>query len=79
MTWFIGFIVILVGVFMVVKTQWIYEFTGPIEFAERYLGTEGGTMLFLKLLGIAAIILAFLGMTGILGGWVIRFFGPALS
>ena len=60
---------------MVVKTKWIYDFTGPIDWAEEHLGTEGGTRLFIKLLGVLLILGAFLGVTGILGGWVQSIFG----
>ncbi|MEK7637243.1 MAG: hypothetical protein AAB402_02525 [Patescibacteria group bacterium] len=75
MKWLISLIVIAVGAFMVIKTQWIYDFTGPIDWAEQHLGTEGGTRLFIKLLGVLLILGAFLGVTGILGNWVLAIFG----
>ena len=75
MNWLIGLIVILVGVFMVIKTQWIYDFTGPIEWAEQHLGTEGGTKVFIKLLGVVLIIGTFLAATGILGNLILGIFG----
>ncbi len=75
MNWLIALLVIAVGSFMVVKTQWIYDFTGPIDWAEQHLGAEGGTRLFIKLLGTLLILGAFLGVTGILGGWLTGFFG----
>jgi hypothetical protein len=74
MKWLIGFLVIAVGALMVIKTQWIYDFTGPIDWAESHLGSEGGTRLFIKLLGVLIIVGAFLGVTGILGNWVLSFF-----
>ena len=75
MKWFIGLLVIGVGSLLVLRTQWIYDFTGPIDWAEQHLGTEGGTRLFIKLIGVLIILGAFLGVTGILGGWVTSFFG----
>jgi predicted small integral membrane protein len=75
MNWFIGLLVIGVGSLLVIRTQWIYDFTGPIDWAEQHLGTEGGTRLFIKLIGVLFIIGAFLGVTGILGNWVAGFFG----
>ena len=75
MTWFIGLLVIGVGSLLVIKTQWIYDFTGPIDWAEQHLGTEGGTRLFIKLIGVLMIIGTFLAITGILGGWVSSIFG----
>jgi hypothetical protein len=75
MSWFIAFLVIAAGCLLVIKTQWFYDFTCPIDWAEQHHGTEGGTRLFIKLLGVLLIIGAFLGVTGILGGWVVGFFG----
>jgi len=75
MKWFIGLLVIGVGSLLVIKTQWIYDFTGPIDWADQHLGTEGGTRLFIKLIGVLFIIGAFLAVTGILGGWITSFFG----
>jgi hypothetical protein len=79
MNWAIGIIVILVGIFMVLKTQWIVSFTGPIAWAEEHLGTEGGTRMFIKLLGVLMIILTLLAATGILGDWLKGIFGPTLK
>lgn len=75
MKWIISLVVIAVGCFMVIKTQWIYDFTGPIDWAEQHLGTEGGTRLFIKLLGVILILGVFLGVTGILGNWILAIFG----
>ncbi len=75
MKWLIAIAVIGVGSLMVIKTQWITDFTGPIDWAEQHLGSEGGTRLFIKLLGVILILGAFLGVTGILGGWITGFFG----
>lgn len=79
MNWFIGILVILVGVFLVVKTEWIYAFTGPIGWAEEHLGSEGGSRLFIKLLGVLVIIGALLAGTGILGNIVRAIFGTFLG
>lgn len=79
MTWFIGLLVIGLGMMMVIKTEWIHDFTGPIDFAERFLGTEGGTRLFIKILGVLLILGAFLGVTGLLGSMVNGIFGPLLG
>ena len=75
MQWFIGLLVIAAGALLVIKTQWIYDFTGPIDWAEQHLGTEGGTRLFIKLIGVLMILGSFLAVTGILGNWVVSIFG----
>ncbi len=79
MTFFIELLVIAFGALLVIKTQWIYDFTGPIDFAERYLGSEGGTRLFIKLMGILLITGSFLAMTGLLGAMIDGIFGPLLG
>jgi hypothetical protein len=47
------------GVSMVIRTEWIFSMFGRVAWAEEYLGLEGGSRLFYKLLGI---ILAFFGI-----------------
>ncbi len=79
MTWLIGLLVVGLGMLLVIKTQWIYDFTGPIDFAERFLGTEGGTRMFIKILGVLMILGAFLGVTGLLGKIVSGIFAPLLG
>lgn len=76
MKYFIALIVVLIGVFMVLKTDWIYAFTGPIDWAEAHLGTEGGTRVLIKILGVLLILFAFFGITGFLGDIVGGIFGP---
>jgi len=61
----VGIIGIVVGAFLIIKTEWFLKFFGRIEWAETHLGTSGGTRLFYKLLGIAIIILSFMFMAGI--------------
>lgn len=74
MQWLLAFVLIGVGCLLVIKTQWIYDFIGPIEWAEQHLGTEGGTRIFIKILGVLLILGTFLGVTGILGGWLTGLF-----
>ncbi|MFH1367325.1 MAG: hypothetical protein ABIH38_05090 [Patescibacteria group bacterium] len=64
MNYLIGGIVIIVGALLVIKTEWIYNFTGPIDWAEQHLGTDGGTKLFIKLIGLILIFGTFLTLTG---------------
>ncbi len=79
MAFFIGLIVIGVGIFMIIKTEWIVSFTGPIDWAEQHMGSEGGTRMFVKLLGVVLIIGAMLAGTGLLGNWVRAIFSPGLQ
>jgi len=60
-----GLIIVVIGVLLVLKTEGFYRLIGRVDWAEKYLGTEGGTRLFLKLLGILVILLGFTVMTGL--------------
>jgi len=68
--------IIAIGATLVIKTEWIYGFMGPIDWAEEHLGTEGGTRIFIKLLGIAIILGTFLWITGFMQNIVLAIFRP---
>jgi predicted small integral membrane protein len=70
MQYFIGIFGTVAGFMMIWKTPAVLSFTGRIEFAEKYLGTEGGSRLFIKLVGVLVIFVAWLYMFN-LGGWII--------
>lgn len=55
--------VIAAGFLFIIKTDQIGRFTGDIPFAEKYLGT-GGTYGFIKLIGLAMILLSIMHLTG---------------
>ncbi|HQF57015.1 MAG TPA: hypothetical protein PK831_00725 [Candidatus Magasanikbacteria bacterium] len=71
----IGLIAIVVGTFLIIKTEWFIENFGTNAWAEEHLGTSGGTRLMYKLVGLAIIIIAMMGMTGLLGGFIMATFG----
>lgn len=75
MSYIIGIIAIALGVVLILKTEWFVENFGSIAWAEQHLGTEGGTRLMYKLIGIAMIALSVMGMTGLLGEIIIGSFG----
>lgn len=60
----VGIILIAIAALMIIKTEWLLEFFGRVAWAEEKLGSEGGTRIFYKLLGMALIILAFMIMSG---------------
>lgn len=64
MKFILGFLVIGIGVFMVVKTEWMVENFGRSAWAEEKFVTSGGTRLLYKLIGIVAIFLTFMVWTG---------------
>jgi len=61
----LGLILVVVGALLTIKSETFYRITGPIGWAERYLGTEGGTRLFFKFLGVLVILLGFTVMVGL--------------
>lgn len=65
MNFFLGLFIVLAGIWVVWKSEWIYRNFGGSAWAEKYLGTEGGSRLFYKLIGLAIIFLGFCVMTGL--------------
>lgn len=76
MKYAVGIFAIAVGIILVIKTDWFLENFGTIDWAEAHLGTEGGTRLMYKLIGLACIFLSLMGMTGLLGSVILSIFGP---
>ena len=76
MEFLILFIIIAIGAILVIKTEWFYSFIGPIEWAETHIGTEGGTRMFIKLIGILLIGGSFLWITGGLQAILMGIFRP---
>lgn len=74
----IGLLMVVAGFFLIWKTEAIYQFTGANAWAEKHLGTEGGTRILYKLIGLVVIFLGFLTMTGLIGGFIVWLFGPIL-
>lgn len=71
----LGIIVTAAGAGMVIKTEWLVNNFGRIAWFEEKLGAEGGTRLGYKLIGLIAIFIGIIVMTGSGSG----FFGWALS
>ena len=70
----IGLIIFAIGVFMVIKSEAMLNSFGRIEFFEKHLGTEGGSLLGYKLIGILAIFIGFLVLTNMINdflGWLL--------
>lgn len=63
----LAFLLIPTGFFILIRADKVVDnFVGRIDFAEKYMGM-GGTYTFIKLFGLAMIILAFMHLTGGLG------------
>ncbi len=72
----VGIIGIVIGSIMVIRSEWLLSFFGRINWAEIHLGSEGGTRVLYKLIGILAIIISLMIMTGMIEGLLMAIFGP---
>ena len=61
----IGLIGDIIGALVVMKSEWFLNNLGAVQWAEEKLGTEGGSRLFYKLIGLAIIFFGIFIMTGI--------------
>ena len=69
----IGAAIISAGALLVVKTEWFLNNFGRIAWFEDKLGSEGGSRLGYKLVGITLLIIGIIVMTGSgseFGQWV---------
>ncbi len=62
----IGLGMVVIGAFMTIKANALYEALGPVPWAEEHLGSEGGSRLMYKLIGIGFCVVGFLLATGLL-------------
>lgn len=74
MSYLLGILVIVAGALFVIKTEWLIENFGQSAWAEDKLG-NGGSRLMYKLIGIAAVFISLMAMTGMLGEVVVSIFG----
>jgi len=75
----LGLIIITVGALIVIKSEKIYNAFGPIGFFEKFFGTEGGSRLGYKLIGMLFIFIGALIMTNMIGGFIEWIFSPLLK
>ena len=76
MKYVVGIILIVIGFIIIWKSDWLMDNIGRIEWAEAHLGSDGGTRLFYKLIGVVIILLSFLLMSGRLGSGLKKVFNP---
>ena len=66
----VGIIILAIGALMVIKSEAMLSMFGRISFFEHYLGTEGGSRLGYKLVGLVVVFIGFLIMTNMIGGFL---------
>jgi len=74
----IGFIVLAAGALLVIKSEAMLNAFGRIAFFEKYLGSEGGSRLGYKIIGLIAIFIGLLIMTNMIGGFLGWLLSPLL-
>jgi cytochrome b len=60
----LGIIITASGTLMVIKTEWLVNNFGRMAWFEEKLGSEGGTRLGYKLIGLIIIFIGIIIMTG---------------
>jgi len=74
-----GLIMIIVGALIVIKSEAILSALGRLAFFEKYLGTEGGSRLGYKLVGLATVFIGALIMTGLIQDFMLWVFSPLIN
>ena len=59
----LGLLITAVGFLVVWKSDWLMNNFGRIGFAEKHLGTEGGSRLMYKIIGLLIIVIGFMYAT----------------
>jgi hypothetical protein len=75
MNFILGILIMIVGVLMVLKTEWLVRNFGRIYWFEKHLGTEGGTRLGYKFIALIVLFFGILSLTGL----YVQFFNWLLS
>lgn len=68
-------IIVLLGFMMIWKTDWFVRNIGTNSWAEQNMGTS----MFYKLIGLGLIVIAILGVTGVVGDIVVGIFGRFMT
>jgi hypothetical protein len=75
----IGIILAAVGILMSLKAEAMLNMFGRVNFFEKYLGTEGGTRLGYKLLGVVIFLIGVMLATNVFGDFMMWFLSPLLN
>jgi len=75
---FIGLIITAIGFLLVIYSEWFLRNFGRVAWAEKYLGTEGGTRLFYKFLGLLGIFIGLLIITGLFSSFAEWILSPLI-
>lgn len=74
-----GLLLIGLGFVIVLKSEWLLSNFGRIAFFEDKMGTEGGSRLGYKLIGIVMIFIGVLVLTGMIKGFALWVLSPLMQ
>ena len=74
-----GLIIMAAGTMMIIKTEWLLQNFGRMAWFEDKFGTEGGSRLGYKLIGLLIVILGIIELSGGMGGFLNWILGPLLK
>jgi uncharacterized protein YqgC (DUF456 family) len=75
----IGIIITILAALLTIKADWVVNNFGHSAWAESKFGTEGGTRLMYKLIGIVGVLIGLLTITNLHArflGWILAPFLP---
>jgi hypothetical protein len=75
----LGIVIAVIGVAIAIKSEAMLNAFGSIAFFEKYLGTEGGTRLGYKLIGILAFFIGVMIATNVIGDFMLWILSPLIS
>jgi hypothetical protein len=75
----LGLIIMAIGFVIVFKSEAMLSNFGRIAFFEKYLGTEGGSRLGYKIIGLTAVFFGTLIATNLIGGFLNWALSPMLK
>lgn len=74
-----GIIIVIIGALITIKSEGMLNTFGRIGFFEKYLGTEGGSRLGYKIIGLLIFFIGMLVMTNMLSGFLEWILSPLLK
>ncbi|MBU4360527.1 MAG: hypothetical protein ABH896_01525 [Candidatus Jacksonbacteria bacterium] len=79
MKYFLYLIIIIIGVLITIKSEWMLRTFGRVGWFENKLGLYGGSRTFYKFLGIIIVFLTVMWITGLLQEIILSIFSPVGS
>ncbi len=75
----LGLIILVAGAGMVMKTEFLVNNFGRIPFFDKYLGSEGGTRLGYKIIGLLTAFIGILMVTNLYNDFMMWILSPLIN